>query len=108
MELMKKGDQVTIVGTLRFDQRPDTHLHVTVNHHDVFIAPEDVTLHQRHFVAGDKGYLPSTTDAGKDPSAVEVIATHDCLVWVKYADGGTQVAAAMDLLREPPAPKEEP
>lgn len=105
MELLQKGDVVCVLGTLRFDQQTDGRLHLVVNHYDVVVPPEDATLHLRHFTAGDKAFLPSKHAESHDFTVVEVIATHDCLVWVKDENGGTEVADAMDLLREMPAQK---
>lgn len=98
----KKGDLVSITGVVKYDQTNER-VSVQVDYQDVTVSVEDAILVRPFFKAGDKARLPNKPFGELTGfTDVEVLATHEEFVWIKDADGSTNVVLAMDLEREGP------
>lgn len=96
----KKGDLVSITGVVKYDQ-DNNRVSVQVDYQDVTVPVEEAVLVRPFFKAGDRARLPNAPFGELTGfTDVEVLATHEEFVWIKEADGSTNVALAADLLRE--------
>lgn len=90
MNKFRKGDKVTIVGTIKHNQGDDIDKNVFIEiagyHSDVWINPELVTLVQPSFEIGDECTW-MTNDAGGYGVGGTILAIRDGHAWIDMGGG---------------------
>jgi hypothetical protein len=91
MQKFRKGDVVSVEGTVRFDPT-DGRAYLDVAGNTVVMETEPLVLVRPFLEAGDP------VVHGQEDAAV--IATHENLVWIKAAGSGHRIVHITDLKRK--------
>lgn len=102
MQPFKKGDIVSVNGTVKFDQAAgDATIYLDVDGGNAAVMAKHAQLVRPFFKPGEKAFLPPAPfDESGEWEPVDVIAAHEQFVWIKQADGDTNVVLAVELKRE--------
>ena len=78
---LRKGDKVSVIGTVKFDQKGDDRIFVKIDgsHEDLWVAPSVVKLVQQMFEVGDRVCWGAPAMDG------EIIAISGDHAWIELA-----------------------
>lgn len=102
MQPFKRGDVVSVTGTVKFDQAADqATIYLDIDGASAVVTVERAQLVRPFFKPGEKAFLPPAQfDETGEWEPVDVLAAHEQFVWIKQADGDTNVFLAVELKRE--------
>ena len=102
MQPFKRGDVVSVTGTVKFDQAADqATIYLDIDGASAVVTVERAQLVRPFFKPGEKAFLPPAQfDETGEWEPVDVLAAHEQFVWIKQADGDTNVVLAVELKRE--------
>lgn len=102
MQPFKRGDVVSVTGTVKFDQAADqATIYLDIDGASAVVTVERAQLVRPFYTPGEKAFLsPAPFDESGQWEQVEVLATHQEFAWIKQADGDTNVVLAIELNRQ--------